>query len=81
MPCANAANAPWVLVCESPHTTVMPGKVAPCSGTDHMHDALTHIVHLEFGHAVLGTIGVQRFHLQTRDRIGDTRARSVVGTL
>ena len=26
------ATAPWVLVCESPHTTVMPGSVAPCSG-------------------------------------------------
>ena len=32
MPKANAPNAPWVEVCESPHTTVMPGSVAPCSG-------------------------------------------------
>ena len=32
MPCASAPNAPWVDVCESPHTTVMPGSVAPCSG-------------------------------------------------
>ena len=32
MPCASAPNAPWVLVCESPQTTVMPGSVAPCSG-------------------------------------------------
>ena len=32
MPNASAANAPCVLVCESPHTTVMPGSVAPCSG-------------------------------------------------
>ena len=32
MPKASAANAPWVLVCESPHTTVIPGSVAPCSG-------------------------------------------------
>jgi 3-isopropylmalate dehydratase large subunit len=32
IPNASAANAPCVLVCESPHTTVMPGKVAPCSG-------------------------------------------------
>ena len=32
MPCASAANAPCVLVCESPQTTVMPGSVAPCSG-------------------------------------------------
>ena len=32
MPNASAANAPCVLVCESPQTTVMPGSVAPCSG-------------------------------------------------
>jgi hypothetical protein len=32
MPCASAPNAPWVEVCESPQTTVMPGRVAPCSG-------------------------------------------------
>ena len=32
MPKARQANAPCVLVCESPHTTVMPGRVAPCSG-------------------------------------------------
>ena len=31
-PNARAANAPCVLVCESPATTVMPGSVAPCSG-------------------------------------------------
>ena len=32
MPNASAANAPCVLVCESPQTTVMPGSVAPLSG-------------------------------------------------
>jgi hypothetical protein len=32
MPCARQANAPCVLVCESPQTTVIPGSVAPCSG-------------------------------------------------
>ncbi len=32
MPWASAPNAPCVDVCESPQTTVMPGKVAPCSG-------------------------------------------------
>jgi hypothetical protein len=32
MPCASAPKAPWVEVCESPQTTVMPGKVAPLSG-------------------------------------------------
>ena len=32
MPCASAPKAPWVDVCESPQTTVMPGRVAPLSG-------------------------------------------------
>ncbi len=32
MPKANAPSAPWVEVCESPHTMVMPGRVRPCSG-------------------------------------------------
>jgi hypothetical protein len=32
MPWARQPKAPCVLVCESPHTTVMPGSVAPCSG-------------------------------------------------
>ena len=32
MPWAKAPKAPCVEVCESPHTTVMPGKVAPFSG-------------------------------------------------
>ena len=32
MPKASAAKAPCVLVCESPQTTVIPGRVAPCSG-------------------------------------------------
>ena len=32
MPKASAPKAPCVLVCESPHTSVMPGRVKPCSG-------------------------------------------------
>jgi hypothetical protein len=32
MPNASAPNAPWVLVCESPQTIVLPGRVAPSSG-------------------------------------------------
>ena len=32
MPKARAPRAPWVAVCESPHTRVMPGWVSPCSG-------------------------------------------------
>ncbi len=32
MPKASAPNAPWVAVCESPQTIVMPGWVTPSSG-------------------------------------------------
>jgi len=32
MPWASAPKAPWVEVWLSPQTTVMPGRVAPCSG-------------------------------------------------
>ena len=32
MPMAKQAKAPWVAVCESPHTRVVPGRVKPCSG-------------------------------------------------
>lgn len=32
IPNASAPTAPWVDVCESPQTTVIPGSVAPCSG-------------------------------------------------
>mmetsp|Transcript_3637 Transcript_3637/g.5257 ORF Transcript_3637/g.5257 Transcript_3637/m.5257 type:complete len:217 (-) Transcript_3637:657-1307(-) len=32
IPNANAPNAPWVAVCESPQTVVHPGRVNPCSG-------------------------------------------------
>ena len=32
IPNASAPNAPWVLVCESPHTMVIPGWVRPSCG-------------------------------------------------
>ncbi len=32
MPKASAPNAPWVAVWLSPHTSVTPGNVKPCSG-------------------------------------------------
>ena len=34
MPMAIAPNAPWVEVCESPHTMVMPGWVRPSTGAN-----------------------------------------------
>ena len=32
MPKARQPKAPWVAVWESPHTSVIPGTVKPCSG-------------------------------------------------
>jgi len=32
IPKAMEPNAPWVDVCESPQTQVVPGRVKPCSG-------------------------------------------------
>ena len=32
IPTASAPKAPWVAVCESPQTTVIPGCVTPSSG-------------------------------------------------
>ena len=40
MPKASAPNAPWVEVCESPQTMVMPGWVRPELRADDVHDAL-----------------------------------------
>ena len=37
-----------------------------------MNDALTQIIHLEFGDTKGLTIGIERFNLQTRHRIFDT---------
>ena len=64
MPKARQANAPCVLVCESPQTTVMPGSVAPVLGADHVHDALTLVAERKVGlGAVLAHVGVERVDL------------------
>ena len=51
-------------------------------GSDDVHDALAHVSHLEFGERILVAVGIQRIHLQARDRIGNTvleaRGRHVV---
>ena len=47
------------------------GQRQPRFGTDDVNDALTDIAQLEFGDAVFRAIGIKRFHLQTRHRIGD----------
>ena len=43
-------------------------------GADDVDDALAEVVHLEFGDAELGAVGVERLDLQARDRIGDALA-------
>jgi hypothetical protein len=40
-------------------------------GADDVDDALADVVHFEFGDAELGTVGVEGFDLQARDRVGD----------
>jgi hypothetical protein len=47
MPKAIAPNAPWVEVWESPQAMVVPGWVMPCSGADHVDDALVARVGVE----------------------------------
>ena len=65
MPNARRANAPCVLVCESPQTTVMPGSVAPCSGpmTCTMPCRLSQEREIDLG-AEAADVGVERLDLQ-----------------
>jgi hypothetical protein len=61
MPKAMAPKAPWVEVCESPQTMVMPGWVA-LLGADDVHDALAGSP-IVAGDAELGGVGPQRVDL------------------
>ena len=72
MPCASAPNAPCVLVWLSPHTTVMPGRVAPFSGpmTCTMPWRLC-MKGKNRGGRDLRHVLVQRGDLLFADRIGD----------
>ena len=45
MPKASAPKAPWVEVCESPQTMVVPGKRPTLLRSDDMDDALADIAH------------------------------------
>ena len=74
-----SANAPWVLVCESPQTTVMPGSVAPCSGPITWTMPWRRSLMSKYGDAELARVGVERLDLQPRDRIGDAAATRVGG--
>ena len=72
MPNASAPNAPCVLVCESPHTTVMPGSVAPFSGpiTCTMPWRLVEERKVR-RRPVRLDVGVERHDLQLAGRVGD----------
>ena len=83
MPNASAANAPCVLVCESPQTTVIPGSVAPCSGpiTWTMPWRRSRNGKYAFAPCALH-VGVERLDLRARDRIARCRRlQSLVGVL
>ena len=76
MPKASAPNAPWVEVCESPQTIVMPGWVRPELRADDVHDALLGVAHRVQPHAELGAVLAQRLDLGARDRVGDRAVSS-----
>ena len=61
MPWASEPKAPWVEVWLSPQTMVMPGRVKPCSGPDHVDDALADVELVEVLDAeILGVLGESR---------------------
>ena len=71
MPNASAPNAPWVDVCESPQTMVMPGWVAPEFRPDDVHDALVGRVEVEQRQAERACVAGEGAHLLRGDRVGD----------
>ena len=85
MPNASAANAPCVLVCESPQTTVMPGSVAPLSGPMTCTMPWRRSRNGKYAFAPkLRMFVVERLDLRARDRIADAlvpvrRRRVVIG--
>ena len=71
MPKASAPSAPCVEVWLSPQTMVRPGSVMPCSGPDHMDDALPPVADVEHGDAGLGAMPRHRCHQQALAVVGD----------
>ena len=71
MPKATAPKAPWVEVCESPHTIVMPGLGQAELGSDDVHDALLDVAERVQAYAELLGVLAQGLDLGARDRIGD----------
>ncbi len=80
IPNASAPKAPWVEVCESPQTIVMPGWVTPELGPDHVHDALAVGAERVDRDAELLAVALERLHLHPRELVLDARRhRRAVG--
>ena len=75
MPNASAPNAPWVAVCESPQTIVMPGWVTPSSGPITWTMPCSREPERVHGHAELLAVGLQRLDLLARELVLDLLGR------
>ena len=82
MPMASAPNAPCVEVCESPHTTVMPGLGEAELRTHDVHDALLGVAEGMQADTELLAVVAQGLDLgaagQVGDRLVDVQRRGVV---
>ena len=74
MPKASAPNAPWVEVCESPQTMVMPGLVRPSSGPMTWTMPCDARLHVEEFDAEFGAVAAEGFDLAQRGLIDDVQA-------
>ena len=74
MPNASAPNAPWVLVCESPQTMVMPGLGQPELRPDDVDDALARVADAVQRDAELGAVGLELVDLGGGHRVEDRQA-------
>ena len=84
MPKASAPKAPWVEVCESPQTMVMPGLVRPSSGPMMWTMPCVGDLHVEELDAELGAVlaqGVRPGAAEIWSTMSRRSATEVVGTL
>ena len=77
IPNASAPNAPWVAVCESPQTIVMPGWVRPELRPDDVDDALARRAEAVERDAELRAVARQLVDLGRGHRIDDRQAARV----
>ena len=74
MPKASAPKAPWVLVCESPQTIVMPGLVMPSSGPMTWTMPCSRLVNVVEINAEVSAVLAQRGDLRGCNLIDDVQA-------